>query len=86
MPMWIKFKFYNIIIKSGNVDKGEGGKTLIYKMWIKSFSWYPSLVKPITDNEDFKRVVRSVQGQGPKQPKVGFLKDTAVGRQFFLTL
>ena len=36
-PMWILFKFYNIIIKSANVDKGggEGGKTLIHKMWIK---------------------------------------------------
>ena len=28
-------KFYNIIIKSANVDKGGGGKTLIHKMWIK---------------------------------------------------
>ena len=34
-PMWIIFKFYNIIIKSANVDKGGGGKTLIHKMWIK---------------------------------------------------
>ena len=33
-PMWIIIKFYNIIIKSANVDKG-GGKTLIHKMWIK---------------------------------------------------
>ena len=24
-PMWIIFKFYNIIIKSANVDKGGGG-------------------------------------------------------------
>ena len=24
-PMWIIFKFYNIIIKSANVDKGAGG-------------------------------------------------------------
>ena len=23
-PMWIIFKFYDIIIKSANVDKGEG--------------------------------------------------------------
>ena len=23
--MWIIFRFYNIIIKSANVDKGEGG-------------------------------------------------------------
>ena len=34
-PMWIIIKFYNIIIKFANVDKGEGGKTLIHKMWIK---------------------------------------------------
>ena len=34
-PMWIIFKFYNFIIKSPNVDKVEGGKTLIHKMWIK---------------------------------------------------
>ena len=33
-PMWIILKFYNIIIKSANVDKW-GGKTLIHKMWIK---------------------------------------------------
>ena len=24
-PMWIIIKFYNIIIKSANVDKGGGG-------------------------------------------------------------
>ena len=34
-PMWIIFSFYNIIIKSANVDKGGEGKTLIHKMWIK---------------------------------------------------
>ena len=34
-PMWIIVKFDNIIIKSANVDKGGGGKTLINKMWIK---------------------------------------------------
>ena len=34
-PMWIKFKFYNIIIKSANLDKGGGGETLINKMWMK---------------------------------------------------
>ena len=34
-PMWIIFKFFNIIIKSANVDKGGRGKTLIHKMWIK---------------------------------------------------
>ena len=33
--MWIIFKFYNIIIKFANVDKGWGSKTLIHKMWIK---------------------------------------------------
>ena len=34
--MWIIIKFYNIIIKSANVDKGgKGGKTFIHKMWIK---------------------------------------------------
>ena len=32
--MWKILKFYNIIIKSANVDKEEG-KTLIHKMWIK---------------------------------------------------
>ena len=26
-PMWIIFKFYNIITKSANVDKGGGGNT-----------------------------------------------------------
>ena len=42
--MWIIFKFYNIIIKSANVDKGGGGKTLIHKMWIKRrFFFNPSL-------------------------------------------
>ena len=24
-PMWIIFKFYNVIIKSANMDKGGGG-------------------------------------------------------------
>ena len=32
---YIYLVFYNIIIKSANVDKGGGGKTLIHKMWIK---------------------------------------------------
>ena len=35
-PMWIIFRFYNIILKSANVDKGGRG-TLIHKMWIKRF-------------------------------------------------
>ena len=34
-PMLIIFSFYNIIIKSANVDKGGGGQKLIHKMWIK---------------------------------------------------
>ena len=44
-PMRIIFKFYNIIIKSANVDKGGWGKTLIHKMWIKRrvFFLNPSL-------------------------------------------
>ena len=33
--MWIIIKFYNVIVKSANVDKGVGGKLLIHKMWIK---------------------------------------------------
>ena len=33
--MWIVIKFYNIIIKSANVDKGGGGEVLIHKMSIK---------------------------------------------------
>ena len=33
-PIWIIIKFYNIILKFANVDKG-GGETLIHKMWIK---------------------------------------------------
>ena len=33
-PMWIIKNFYNIIIKSANVDKG-GVESLIHKMWIK---------------------------------------------------
>ena len=46
--MSIIIKFYNVIIKSANVDKGgEGGKTLIHKMWIKIrfFFLNPSLTK-----------------------------------------
>ena len=31
-PMWIINKFYNIIIKYGNMDRGGGGKMLIQKM------------------------------------------------------
>ena len=27
--LYLQVRFYNIIIKSGNVDKGGGGKTLI---------------------------------------------------------
>ena len=34
-PMLIIFKFYNIIIKSANMDKGGGDKTHVHKMWIK---------------------------------------------------
>ena len=30
-PMWVIFKFYNIIIKSANVDKGVGVKHLSTK-------------------------------------------------------
>ena len=33
-PMWIINFFYNIIIKSANVDKGGGGRMGI-KIWIK---------------------------------------------------
>ena len=44
-PMWIIFKFHNIIIKSANVDKGGGAKTLIHKMWIKRCVFFnPSLM------------------------------------------
>ena len=45
-PMWIVFTFYNIILKSANVDKGGGGgKTLIHKMWIRRHVFfYPSLI------------------------------------------
>ena len=52
-PMWIIFKFYNIIIKSANVDKGGGGKTLIHKMWIKIrvFLLNPSLTNSIVLKE-----------------------------------
>ena len=42
-PMWIIIKFYNIVIKFANVDKGGEGKTLIHKMWIKRFFLNPSL-------------------------------------------
>ena len=46
-PIWIIFTFYNIIIKSANMDKGGGGKTLIHKMWIKRrFFLTPPLVNP----------------------------------------
>ena len=42
--MWIIIKFYNIIIKSANVDKGGGGKTLIHNMGIKIHVFFnPSL-------------------------------------------
>ena len=41
--MWIIFTFYNIIIKSANVDNGEGAKRLIHKMWIKRFFFNPPL-------------------------------------------
>ena len=43
-PMWIIFKFYDIIIKSANVDKG---KALILKMWIKDFFLTPPLADPL---------------------------------------
>ena len=37
-PMWTIILFYDIIIKSANMEKGEwgrgGSKTLIHKMWI----------------------------------------------------
>ena len=46
-PMSIILKFYNVIIKSANVDKGGGGgeETLIHKMWIKRHVFFlnPSL-------------------------------------------
>ena len=32
--------FYNIIIKSANVDKGGEGETLIKKMWIKTHVFF----------------------------------------------
>ena len=41
--MWIINKFDNIILKSANVDKGGGGKTLIHKMWIKRRVFNPSI-------------------------------------------
>ena len=41
--MWIIIKFYNIIIKSVNVDKEEG-ETLIHKMWIKIVFFNPFLI------------------------------------------
>ena len=34
--MWIIIKFYNIILKSANLDEGGGAKALIHKMWIKT--------------------------------------------------
>ena len=40
-PMWIIFTFYNIIIKSADVDKGGGGKTIIHKIWIKRGVFLP---------------------------------------------
>ena len=40
-PMWIIIKFYNIIIKSANGDKGGGGKTLIHKMLLKILFFKP---------------------------------------------
>ena len=33
-PMWIIFRFYNIIIKSANVDKGGGEHLLKYSLVI----------------------------------------------------
>ena len=42
--MWIILKFYHIILKSANVDRGGGGKTLIHKMWIKRHFCNPSLI------------------------------------------
>ena len=44
-PIWIILKFYNIIIKSANVDKRGGGKTLIHKMWIKRRGFFKTLPK-----------------------------------------
>ena len=51
--MWIIFKFYNIIIKSVNVDKGGGGKTLIHNMWIKKRVFFvnPFLREHTTDSD-----------------------------------
>ena len=48
--MWILFRFYIIIIKSANVDKGGGEKTLIHKMWIKRQVFF----KPLPE---FKSVI-----------------------------
>ena len=49
-PMWIIFKFYNIIIKFANMDKGGegGGKTLIHKMWIK-IRFFLFFIEPLPD-------------------------------------
>ena len=49
-PMWIIFSFYNIIIKTANVDKG-GGKTLIHKMWIKKTFVFLEPLPKICHNE-----------------------------------
>ena len=43
MKIWIIVKLYNIIIKSANVDKGGGNKTLIHKLWIERFFFTPPL-------------------------------------------
>ena len=43
-PMWIIFIFFDIIIKSANMDKG-GGKTLFHKMWVKRLFLNPSLIE-----------------------------------------
>ena len=59
LEMWVRargggsadvdnIKFYNIIFKSANVDKGGGGKTLIHKMWIKRQVFFKPLPKRTT--------------------------------------
>ena len=53
-PMWIIFTFYNIIIKSANVDKGRGVKRLSTKFRIKRHVFFktPPLQKTSTLRTD----------------------------------
>ena len=66
--MWIIFTFYNIIIKSANMYKGEGGKTLIHKMWIKRRFFNPSLRYRETVQGKHIRCVYRVLVQGTCTP------------------